>query len=537
MMLSICRRLFSTFLILGLPLLLFPSESGAQDFDPADTLVFSHQSNVGPLNPHMYAPNEMYGQNMVYDALVVMSREGKILPSLAESWDVSPDGLTYTFHLRKDMKFSDGTPLDAKAVEMNFKAVMDNKDRHKWMGLVGFIKSFAATGPLDFQLLLTSPYYPTLEDLSTPRPFRMLSPAAFPDKGITADGIKAPIGSGPWKFAESVLGEYDLFEANENYWGPMPNYSKILVRIIVDPVSRGIAFETGELDLIFGMGQVNYEVYDRFSKMPGITAKTSGPMGTYAMAMNTGKSPTDELAVRQAVEYLTDRDSVAKAVSFGSLKPAGHYISPNMPYCDVGLAPYTFDAAKAASILDAAGWTLPAGKKVREKDGKELTIDYYFVGNRADQKTAAEIVQAQAAKVGVNLNILGEEEDSWRNRLQTGDFGMIAYPTYGPPNEPHSFMSIMRYPGFSDYQAQVGLAEKPEIDQAISDALSSVDPVKRQEAYKKVLTIFHEECVYLPLYYNALMAVYRADQFSAPLEFGNHRNNIPFETFKLNKKK
>jgi nickel transport system substrate-binding protein len=521
---------------LSLTLVLAPGESRAQDYDPADTLVFSHSDNAGPMNPHMYAPNQMYAQNIIYDALVVMGPDGKVRPSLAESWELSGDGLTYTFHLREGLKFSDGTPLDARAVEENFRQIMGNRERHKWLGLTGYVESFAATGPLEFKLVISSPYYPTLEDLSLARPFRMLSPAAFPDEGVTAGGIKAPIGSGPFRFVETVLGEYDLFERNELYWGEKPDYSKLLVKIIVDPVSRGIAFETGEIDLIYGLGQVSYEVYDRFSRVPGITTKTSGPMGTYAVGMHSGRFPTSEFAVRQAIEYMIDRDAVARGVSMGSLKPAGHYISPSMPYCDAGLPPYAYDPARAVAILEDAGWRLPLGKNVREKDGKPLSIDYYIISNKADQRAAAEIIQGQAMRCGVNINIIGEENDASISRRRTGDYGMISAPTYGPPYEPHSFLSIMRFHDFHDYQSQAALPEKAELDQAITDALASTDEARRREYYKRALTILHDEFVYVPLYYNALMAVYRTDQFAGPLEFGSDQYIVPFETFKLRKR-
>ncbi|MDR2612153.1 MAG: nickel ABC transporter substrate-binding protein [Deltaproteobacteria bacterium] len=535
MMQSIGQKCLLTLLMIGLLLFFAPCESRAQDYDPADTLVYSHSVNAGPLNPHMYAPNAIFAQNMVYDALVVMSPDGKIIPSLAESWEVSPDGLVYTFHLRKDVRFSDGTPLDAKAVAQNFKAITDNKDRHMWLGLTGYIKSFEAAGPLEFKLVISAPYYPTLNDLSLPRPFRMLSPAAFPDEGITAGGIKAPIGSGPWKFVETVMGEYDLFERNDLYWGAKPDYSKVLVKTIVDPISRGIAFETGEIDLIYGLGQVNYDIFDRFSHVQGITAKTSEPKGTSAIGLHAGRFPTDDLAVRQAIEYLTDREEVARGVSLGSLRPAGYYISPNMPYSDAGLPPYVHDPARAVSILEDAGWALPEGKSVREKDGRQLSIDYYFVASKADEKATAEIIQSQARKYGISINIIGEEEDAWKNRLITGEYGIISATTYGPPYEPHAFLPLMRFPDFSFHQSLVALPEKAEFDQALTDALASTDEVKRREYYKKALTILHDECVFVPLYYNALMAVYRTGKFAAPLEFGNNQYIVPFETFKLKK--
>ncbi|MDL2269932.1 ABC transporter substrate-binding protein, partial [Desulfosarcina sp. OttesenSCG-928-G17] len=99
------------------------------------TIVYSHLSNVGPLNPHMYSPNQMFAQTMVYEALVRLETDGSIAPSLAERWDISPDGTRYTFFLRKDVTFSDGQPFDAHAVEKNFRAILGNAKRHQWLGI------------------------------------------------------------------------------------------------------------------------------------------------------------------------------------------------------------------------------------------------------------------------------------------------------------------------------------------------------------------------------------------------------------------
>ncbi|MDR2398754.1 MAG: ABC transporter substrate-binding protein, partial [Spirochaetaceae bacterium] len=87
----------------------------------ADTIVYSYPGNVGPLNPHLYSPNAMFAQVMLYEALVKLNDDGTIGPALAESWDISPDGLVYTFHLRKDVTFTDGEPFNAEAAALNFK--------------------------------------------------------------------------------------------------------------------------------------------------------------------------------------------------------------------------------------------------------------------------------------------------------------------------------------------------------------------------------------------------------------------------------
>lgn len=502
----------------------------AQNYRPGETVVYSHLGNVGPLNPHMYSPSQMFGQTMVYDALVELRPDGSIGPSLAESWDISEDGRVYTFHLRRDVVFSDGQPFNAEAAVKNFRAIMNNRTRHLWLGIAGKIEGYEAAGPYDFKLTLSSPYYPCLRDLALPRPFRMLSPAAFPDDGDTSKGIKAAVGTGPWKLSEIALSRYDLFERNENYWGTKPKTPKVLVKVIPDPVSRALAFETGEIDLIYGMGQINFDTFDRLRKTPGVDSAVSGPMGTMTLALNSASGPTSELNVRRAIQHLTNKDALIKGVTLDTQPRADTLFHPDVPYCDIGLTPYAFDPAKAAGLLDEAGWKMVPGRKVREKDGVPLVIDLCFVGNDAAHKAIAEVLQAQALAAGVAFNLLGEEPDSFYRRQKEGDFGLIINPTWGPPFEPHAMISSMLLPSHADYMAQSGLPMKAEIDENINQVLVSTDETERAELYRRILTELHEQAVYLPIYYNAMFEVHRAGRLK-DIGFGPDTSHIPFGQF------
>ena len=498
----------------------------------AGTVVYSYPANVGPLNPHMYSPNAMFAQVMLYEPLVKLNDDGTIGPALAESWDISPDGLAYTFHLRKDVKFTDGEPFNAKAVELNFKAVMANAGRHEWLGITSKIDKYDAVGEYDFRLTLISAYYPALDDLALPRPFRFLSPKSFPDNGDTSKEIKSAVGTGPWKLVESALGEYDLFERNDSYWGGKPKPEKVLVKVIPDPVTRALAFESGDINYIYGIGQVNYDTFNRLRNSDGVTGTISGPKGTTTIALNSGRGPTKELAVRQAIQHLTSKAEVLSGVTLGTQIEADFYFAPTVPYCDVGLQPYSYDTAKAAALLDGAGWTLPAGKTIREKEGAPLEIDLCFVGSNAAEKAIAEVLQGQALKLGVSFKLLGEEDDLFYARQKSGEFGMIFSNTWGPPYEPHAMVSSMLVPAHADYMAQIGLPMKARLDENIRRVFVTTDVAERAALYKEILTTLHEQAVYLPLYHNTMFEVHRTAEMR-DLRFGADRYHIPFEAITL----
>lgn len=500
---------------------------GAMPVHAASVLNFSWPLNVGPLNPHLYSPNQMFAQNMVYEPLLKYRADGTVGSWLAESWQASDDGRSYHFKLRQDVTFSNGEPFDADAVVANFKAVLANRERHAWLELANQIVDVVADDEYDVTLTLKDPYYPVLQELALPRPFRFIAPSQFVDGG-TMNGIKQPIGTGPWILRETRLGEEDVFVRNDRYWGAKPFYEQITVKVIPDPNSRAVAFETGQIDLIYGTdGPISPDTYERFRAMGTYLAELSSPLETRVLALNTNRGVTRDLAVRLAINHAVNKDLIIDTVLYGTQKRADTLFAPNVPYADVGLKPYEFDPHQASELLDRDGWVLPDGGKVRMKDGMPLQIDLSFVGTDAVAKSIAEIIQADLRKVGIDVALIGEEESSVYARQRDGRFGMIFNRTWGAPYDPHAFVSSMRVPSHADYQAQLGLLDKAEIDAKISQTLIETDQEKRRNLYRDILTRLHEEAVYLPLTYVTAIAVGKKDLGSIP--FGAMSSEIPFE--------
>ncbi|MBS7696137.1 MULTISPECIES: nickel ABC transporter substrate-binding protein [unclassified Chelatococcus] len=497
----------------------------------AQTLNFSWPQNVGPLNPHLYSPNQMFAQAMVYEPLVRYQADGKVVPWLAQSWDVSEDGRTYTFKLRPGVKFSNGEPFNAEAAVANFDAILANRERHAWLELANQIVKAEAIDEATLRLTLKDAYYPVLQELALPRPFRFIAPSQFGEKGSTMDGIKAPIGTGPWTLDAISLGEHDIFKRNANYWGEKPAFERVVIKVIPDPNTRAVALETGEIDLIYGAdGPISPDTFARFKQGKTYNARLSEPLETRPLAINTRLAPTNELAVRQAINHAVDKNTMIRTVLYGTQKRADTLFAPNVPYADIGLKPYAYDPAQAEMLLENAGWVRPKGNPIRVKDGKPLAIELNFVGPDAVAKSMAEVIQADLRKVGIDAVLVGEEESSIYARQRDGRFGMIFNRTWGAPYDPHAFLSSMRLPSHADYQAQLGLPNKAEIDADISEALISTDEEKRRALYAKILTSLHEQAVYLPLTYVTAIAV--AKPTLAEVPFGAMSSEIPFDKIK-----
>ena len=490
-----------------------------------EELVFVNYRDIRDLNPHLYA-GEMYAQEMLYETLVNITADG-YEGCLAESWDISEDGKTYTFHIRDGVKFSDGEVCDANAIKANFDAIIENKDRHTWLEMMNLLVGVSAPDDKTFVIELSEPYYPLLTELGVTRPFAMISPKAMKD-GSTKDGVNAYIGTGPYVLTDFVTDEYAVFEANENYWGEQPKIKKITVKVIPDNQTRILALEKGELDMIFGKNMIDADAINQYTGNDKFTVSLSDPTSTRQIVLNTTKEVLADKEVRQALQHATNKQAISDGIFYGLEQPADTLFAKTVPYCDIDLEPYAYDVEQAQSMLDEAGWVVGADK-IREKDGQKLNIDLLYNSDSVTEKAIAEYLQSEYQKIGISLNIHGEEEQSYRDNMKAGNFDMVFNICWGTPYDPQSSLAAMRAPVYGDYAAQLGLEDKAEIDQAITDILVSTDEQKRQDLYTFVLTRLHEDAVYIPLTYECNKAIYRSDLKG--FHFTQTQYEVPFADF------
>ncbi len=490
-----------------------------------EELVFVNYRDIRDLNPHLYA-GEMYAQEMLYETLVNITADG-YEGCLAESWDISEDGKTYTFHIRDGVKFSDGEVCDANAIKANFDAIIENKDRHTWLEMMNLLVGVSAPDDKTFVIELSEPYYPLLTELGVTRPFAMISPKAMKD-GSTKDGVNAYIGTGPYVLTDFVTDEYAVFEANENYWGEQPKIKKITVKVIPDNQTRILALEKGEIDMIFGKNMIDADAINQYTGNDKFTVSLSDPTSTRQIVLNTTKEVLADKEVRQALQHATNKQAISDGIFYGLEQPADTLFAKTVPYCDIDLEPYAYDVEQAQSMLDEAGWVVGADK-IREKDGQKLNIDLLYNSDSVTEKAIAEYLQSEYQKIGISLNIHGEEEQSYRDNMKAGNFDMVFNICWGTPYDPQSSLAAMRAPVYGDYAAQLGLEDKAEIDQAITDILISTDEQKRQDLYTFVLTRLHEDAVYIPLTYECNKAIYRSDLKG--FHFTQTQYEVPFADF------
>ena len=500
-------------------------ESSVSASEEKTDLIFVNYRDIRDLNPHLYA-GEMYAQEMLYEGLVNITATG-YEGCLAESWEISEDGKTYTFHIRDGVKFSDGEVCDANAIKANFDAIIENKDRHTWLEMMNLLVGVSAPDEKTFVIELSEPYYPLLTELGVTRPFAMISPKAMKD-GSTKDGVNAYIGTGPYVLTDFVTDEYAVFEANENYWGEQPAIKKITVKVIPDNQTRILALEKGEIDMIFGKNMIDADAINQYQGNDKFKVELSDPTSTRQIVLNTTRDVLAEKEVRQTLQHATNKQAISEGIFYGLEQPADTLFAETIPYCNIGLTPYEYDVEKAKNILAEAGWS--AGSDgVLEKDGQKLNIDLLYNSDSVTEKAISEYLQSEYAKIGISLNIHGEEEQSYRDNMKAGNFDMVFNICWGTPYDPQSSLAAMRAPVYGDYAAQLGLEDKAEIDEAITNILISTDENERQDLYKFVLTRLHEDAVYIPLTYECNKAIYRSDLKG--FHFTQTQYEVPFADF------
>lgn len=498
------------------------SASAAASGEVRDELIFVNYRDIRDLNPHLYA-GEMYAQSILYDTLVSITADG-YEGCLAESWDISEDGCTYTFHIRPNVLFSDGEKCDANAILANFNAILENRERHTWLEMMNLLVGVSAPDENTFVIEMSEPYYPMLTELGCIRPFAMISPNCMIN-GSTKDGVNGHIGTGPYVLTDFVTDEYAVFERNENYWGDAPAIRKITVKVIPDNQTRIMALESGEIDLIFGKNMIDADAISQYLDSDRFTVGLSDPTSTRHIVMNTTHEILGDPAVRKALQHATDRQTISDGIFYGLEQPADTLYATTVPYCNVGLKPYEYSTETAAQILDEAGWVL-GSDKMRAKDGKQLALDLLYNSDSVTEKTIAEYLQSEYLKLGISMTIHGEEEQSYRDNMKAGNFDMVFNICWGMPYDPQSSLAAMRAPVYGDYAAQQGLEDKAEIDEAITKILTSTDETERQELYKSVLTNLHEDAMYLPLTYECNKALYTSALHG--VHFGTDQYDVPF---------
>ena len=461
-----------------------------------------------------------YARNC-YDTLVVREN-GEFKAGLAETWDISDDGLTYTFHL-KGVKFSDGADLNAEAVKTSLEAAFSN--------LGAYIASFGKIGTLTesievvdehtVAIHLTTPYYGVLNDLAMCNPMGIVSPNAFNEDLTTKEELLTQtMGTGPYMYAGDGDGTSYTFVRNPNYWGEQPDVDEFTVKVIADPDAAILALRNGEVDLLAGTSRLSFAGYTELSSADGIgTVLDDSISNSRFIGFNTQEAPFNDAAVRQAVAYAIDKETISDSVFSGLETASEQLLDTSLPYCDVEATTYSYNADKAKELLESAGWVDSDGDGIREKDGAKLSVTLDYITNQGTMDDAALVIAQELGEVGFEVTPRGSDNMTWFTQVST-DFDFSLHTTYGGYYDPFLTMTNMNPEMMSDpILWQVALTMENGTD-TIKELDSTADLDRVQEIYSEVLTFAADQAVLVPFTSAHQYAAFNSDKIDS-FSFGS----------------
>ncbi len=456
---------------------------------PFDTLnpATTGNRNVGPIDAN------------IFDTLVWLTPDFKVTPDLASSWAVSPDGLIYTFKLREDVTFHDGTPFDAAAVVANVDYITNKDTQSKIsLNLMGPCASAVATSKYTVQLTCTAPYAPLLAQLGEPY-MAIQSPKAIREYG--KDLGLHPTGTGPFSFVSYQPGQSLVLKRNEAYkWGPAatghtgpPDIAQITFQIVSSAQARVSQFQTGQSDVMQETPGVFWNALRKMDRYTAIEVPITG-MGIFA-PINAGSFPTNDIAVRKAIQYAVDKAGVIQLADAGAHPVSNTPLAKGMVDYDASLEnSYPYDPAKAEATLKAAGWTKPG--EFWEKDGQRLTIKISAIATSAESPLMAQAIQGYLRKVGMDANVFQMATPAWLAANIKGDMSLAALQYIAVDSDAlHLWFLPDQYFNWSHYT-------NPTLTDLILQGQKESDPAKRFAIYAKAQKILMDEAVIMPIRQN-----------------------------------
>ncbi|MDX1785213.1 MAG: ABC transporter substrate-binding protein [Roseovarius sp.] len=371
----------------------------------AETLRVAMGVDPVSLDPIATSDNaSIWTQLLIYDTLIRPSKDGTDLePGLAESWEVSEDGLTLTFKLR-EAKFSDGTPVTAEDVQFSLERAAS--EQSSWAGFFRPITGYEITGEHEIKLMLDKPFTPALNNLA------MFSGAILPKKLVEAQGdafFVDPVGSGPYALAEWTRGSQIALEENPHYWQEgKPFIENVELNIVTEGSARTIKLEAGEVDAIIDppLNQI-----EKLRTKEGIVVGSAVPYRSDFVLLNTTKAPFDDEKVRRALNMAVDKKALIEGILYGAGKIAASAMPP-MRYADESLEPYAYDLEKAKALLDEAGL------------GDGFEAELLVNSGMAAHRNVAVALQAMMQPLGVKLNIQMVEGGTHWETTKAGNYEM-----------------------------------------------------------------------------------------------------------------
>lgn len=423
---------------------------------------------------------ETYGQ--LYSRLLRRDAEtGALEPGLAEKWDISPDGKTYTFHLR-DAQFSDGSPITAADVAFSLERIRTDK-KSAYPAPLGAVEAVSAADAKTVVVTLKSAFAPFLGNAEIWN-MGIVSKADVDKRGEEAFA-SVPVTSGPYEVKQWKPNEKLVLEPNPHYWRKGYPKSDATVELIeiASPETRIAMLKAGEIDVVRA---VPWAQVDDLKTVETVDMRLEPSTTIYMTLLNHKREPFSNLKARQAAGMAIDNKAMAKAITRGYAEPANTTLPGSVDFHDKDYPGISYEPAKAKELLAESGM---AGREVKIL----ATAD-------ALSQQMALLIQAQWQAIGLKPSIVNVDGGAWWDATGKGDYDAAANWWYNETPDPDLAVrwAVCGTCGSNSYNT---FYENPKVDALVEQGTREANPAKRAEIYKEIQRITTEEVAQIPLYY------------------------------------
>jgi peptide/nickel transport system substrate-binding protein len=477
--------------------------------DPG-ALVVAEAADVISLDPARVTDSEsIQVGELLFEGLVGWkSGTTDIEPQLATRWEVAPDGMTWTFHLRDHVAFHDGSPLDAEAVKFSFDRLLDanNPDYLAeaggyWRSLLQDVARVVVVDPLTVEIHVSRPYSPLLGDLAK---YPIVSPTAVKRWGA-AFGMH-PVGTGPYKLEAWNTGERVVVKRFEGYWGAAPGLERVVFLVVVDARQRLVDLEAGSVDLATAIlpDETSFvELHPDLQLYP-----TAGNDVCY-LAFNTLHPPFDDVRVRRAANFAINKEPIIKLGYSGRAIAADGPLPPTQWGYHASATKYPYDPAAAKKLLaEAAADGTFDPNKVYQLYAMSTPRPYLPSPERV-----ARLLQGALAQVGLKTELVLQPYQQHRSALQKGDHDLAVFGWVGDTGDPDNFLYVL----FDSQNAHAGDAQniafyqQPEVDKMLAQAQATSDERTRTALYATIQDRIADDAPWVPITHSELVVAARVE--------------------------
>ena len=436
----------------------------------------------------------------LFDGLTRFTPDAQVVPGLATSWDINADGSIYTFHLRRGVTFTDGTPFIARQVATSWQRVLDPKVKggRGWpLYPIKGAKEFADGKVTSIEGVATpndSTVVVTLKEPFAIFPKLLAMPvASIAPSNIPANFGENPVGTGPWKLSEWKHDDYLLFVPNPKYWGGAPKADSLRARIISEPSTAVAEFESGNVDVL-QIPQSDIRSWEEDTERRKLLASTPSLELVY-VAINTTRGPLKDVRVRQALNHAIDRQILVRNLIAGRGALAAGVIPGELPGSDTTRKGYPFDTLRAKQLLREAGY--PNG----------IDVDLWTSTNPIYVRIA-ETLQGYLALSGVRVKIVQRESAAARQAARKGQTDLFVKDWYADYPDAENFLYPLLHSANKGVGGNVSFFANAQFDSLVTLARREADEPKRVALYKQADELAFREAPMIFLYfYNELYAV------------------------------